>query len=298
MLDKIKNLWENVSGTTSRLFSEHRELWLIPAILLLALGLARVTALLSFRLISPVSAQNSRMVSTSVTPRKSLPQLDISSFFSGPLFKGNPVGEVQMAEAQEVSSEPDVQFTLLGTLEGHPSFARAIVNIEGEGSNREFGVRQKIGHSRILSIRRNYIWIIKNGTKYKIEVGKKSGEAVKAIAAIAPRSGKKVVKVISREEVNQKILGNPNAIYKGARFGPLLQNDKIVGYKLYAVEPSHVFYSLGARSGDVVKSVNGYPLGDTNRMFELWKAVPNMDKIDVVIDRGGNPYNYEFHIRN
>lgn len=304
MLEKLKNYAENVKERFERIFSGHKELWLIPAIIFLALGLARFTSLFAYRVsyasLFPQTNQGGLQINNSAPQRQALPEMDVMNFLNGSLFSGSPT--FQTTEAAAVVAGPqeeDIPFVLLGTLEGDPSFARAIVRLEeGDRQTREYGVRQRIGATRILAIRRNYIWAIKNGVRFKVEVGKTSTEALQAMPAPTTQSGGTIVKVISREDINQKILGNPSAIYKGARFGPLLENDKIVGYKLYQVEPSHVFYALGARSGDVIKSANGYPLGDTDRMFELWRAVPGMDKVDVVIDRDGKELHYQFHIRN
>lgn len=297
MLEKTKNFIQSLIGTISEFLSKRKELWFVPAVILLALGLARLVVLVLFYWLLPASSNGQVFAGAPIEKKKSLPQLDVSSFLMGPLFKGNSNAPA-VGELPQQNTQPNVPFTLLGTLEGHPDFARAIVYVEGEGFNQEYGVRQKIGNARILSIRRNYIWVIENGNRYKVKVGEQSSQAVQAMPVPVSSNPETIVKVISREEINQKILGNPSAIYNGARFGPLLENDRIVGYKLYAVEPSHVFYSLGARSGDVIKSVNGYPLDDTERMFELWKAAPNMDSMKVVIDRNGAIQNYQFHVRN
>lgn len=43
--------------------------------------------------------------------------------------------------------------------------------------------------------------------------------------------------------------------------------------KIYQVTAEHIFYQLGARSGDIIKRVNGMPLGETEKMLEIWSAI-------------------------
>jgi general secretion pathway protein C len=97
--------------------------------------------------------------------------------------------------------------------------------------------------------------------------------------------------------VNRK-LKDPNVIYKDARFGPHLVDGKIEGYKLYQVARSHIFYSLGARGGDIIKRVNGMPLNDTEKMLEIWGSVKSATKITIDLERSGKILTYEFLIRN
>jgi len=77
-----------------------------------------------------------------------------------------------------------------------------------------------------------------------------------------------------------------------------LVDGKIEGYKLYQVARSHIFYSLGARGGDIIKRVNGMPLNDTEKMLEIWSSVKTATKITVDLERSGKIITYEFLIRN
>ena len=70
------------------------------------------------------------------------------------------------------------------------------------------------------------------------------------------------------------------------------------GYKIHRVKPDHIFYDLGARSGDIIKNVNGFDLADTEKMFELWKSIKTAPRVTIDLIRGGKPVKYDFHIRN
>ena len=98
--------------------------------------------------------------------------------------------------------------------------------------------------------------------------------------------------------MNKNILGNPAKIYEGAQFGPHLVNGKIEGYKIARVNDDHVFAKLGAKSGDIIKKVNGYGLNDTERMLDLWKAIKTAPAVKIELERDGKQITYDFQIRN
>jgi len=220
---------------------------------------------------------------------------DTNALLGGHLFQLAPVA----SSTPEAASLPPVDFSLIGTLEGDPSFARAVLRLSGSSEQpMEYAIGSMVGSSKIVGIGREKIWILINGKKVKVEVGENLNQVNQPSAEQSSPAAGTITKVLTRQEVNEKILGNPNAIYQGASFGPNLVDGKIDGYKIHKVNPGHIFYELGARSGDIVKSVNGYQLSDTERMFELWKSIKTMPSADVVILRNGQIINYNFQIRN
>ena len=68
--------------------------------------------------------------------------------------------------------------------------------------------------------------------------------------------------------------------------------------KIYQVARVHIFSQLGAESGDIIKRVNGMPLGETEKMLEIWSAVKVAQKIQVDLDRKGEIHTYAFLVRN
>ena len=85
---------------------------------------------------------------------------------------------------------------------------------------------------------------------------------------------------------------------EGAQFGPHLVNGRIEGYKIARVNDDHVFAKLGARSGDIIRKVNGYALSDTERMLDLWKAIRTAPEVKIELEREGKTITYDFQIRN
>lgn len=234
----------------------------------------------------------------------------------GALFQ--KAGEAAVAGAAAAVEQPAKPFKLTATLEGSADVARALIEVQGE-SIREYCAATKacskkekecectVQNATIISIAQEHIWIKMGQSRYKLKIGQSTTDlaqqaaaapAAGAPAAVATGGNQVISKVISREEVNKNILGNPAKIYEGAQFGPHLVNGKIEGYKIARVNDDHVFAKLGARSGDIIRKVNGYALSDTERMLDLWKAIRTAPEVKIELEREGKTITYDFQIRN
>ncbi|HMV35937.1 MAG TPA: PDZ domain-containing protein [Turneriella sp.] len=305
-------LREVALGLVSRI-RYSRTWWYSGAAVLLAFSLARVGHSVALYLVAK---------GTPLPPPRAAAQQSTSSeqLFSDPtitvggaLFQRAGEGAAAPGAAAVVE-QPAKPFKLTATLEGNAEFARALIEVQGEGI-REYCVasnfcRRKececsVQSATIISIAQEHIWIKMNQNRYKLKIGQSTTDLAQQAAAqpaagpqAGPTQGTVISKVISREEVNKNILGNPAKIYEGAQFGPHLVNGKIEGYKIARVNEDHVFAKLGAKSGDIIRKVNGYGLNDTERMLDLWKAIRTAPEVKIELERDGKVITYDFQIRN
>ncbi|MES0490169.1 MAG: hypothetical protein ABUK01_09265 [Leptospirales bacterium] len=275
------------------------------AVFISGLGVARFSYAATFSiLIKPPSAptaQNSGSNSPSRAPQSN--RINPQSLVGGNLFAD--VITISSMEAAEDTPTVEVKnFILLGTLEGHWSFARAVIQVIGSNEMaREYAIGQSIGIAKIIGIGREKIWVRINGEKKVVRVGEDPGKLAQNQAGGKQTVAEEgdvtlITRVLLRQEVNEKLKGNREDMYRGAKWGPLFENKKIVGFKIFRLSGNHIFYALGARSGDVIKSVNGFELSNTERMLELWNNVATMNRIQILLDRNGKKIKYDFHIRN
>lgn len=200
-------------------------------------------------------------------------------------------------------------YLVTGTLSGSPSFARVTIKPKDREDADEYAIGEKVVGYTVKGIYNHYIVLMKSGVHVKVEIGETIGEGRKRVlrtdsdtntqqqANLPPGDCPVTKKMLSRTEF-ERTLKNPNDIYKDARFGPNLVEGKIDGYKLSQVPSNHIFYKLGARNGDIVKRVNGFPLAETEKMLELWSNIKNSSKVVIDLDRKGKCLTYEFTIRN
>ena len=232
--------------------------------------------------------------------------LDPNSIIGGYLFAPEPPPVPVVTEQDPAKPIVEAKdFMLMGTVSGDPSFARAVLQVFNvDDPVREYATKDTIGIDKIILIERDYIILKRGDLRVKLPVGMRMSEVVvqatakAALTATTSATGDVVKRTLSRQEVNKVLKGNSSQIYKGASFGPILDNDVITGYKIHKVESDHFFYQIGARSGDIIKRVNGFELNDTERMFELWNSMKDARNVQIELERNGKAMRFEFTIAN
>jgi general secretion pathway protein C len=301
-----------MNGTFSRL-QNNKFYTLIPVVLLFTYSLAYLLrmVLIVFFHAGPTTLSSANK---GRTPKSEI--IKSLSFYEE-VVTGNLVRGLYIDPSMErsISGNPDLDgvqgvddaeldaMVVTGTISGDPSFARVTIRDKAAVSE-EYSIGEEIGSYKIRAIEQYYVLLRRGKLNLKVLIGETIAQAKERVKdkdtveeAQQLTSSQTIQKVLSREDVNRK-LKDPNVIYKDARFGPHLVDGKIEGYKLYQVARSHIFYSLGARGGDIIKRVNGMPLNETEKMLEIWGSVKSASKITVDIDRKGKIITYEFLIRN
>ena len=105
-------------------------------------------------------------------------------------------------------------------------------------------------------------------------------------------------KTLSRAEIKQKVFNNMDNALRGLRAGPYRVNGQVQGYRLIRVRPYNILYKFGARSGDIVKRVNGRAINSTKKLYSMWEALKTESRITVDIERGGRIVTFDFNIKN
>ena len=272
-----------------------RTLYYVVAVIV-GLGLARLTdaSVLAYVMLSQEEAFQVKSVKKKF--RSTLPNLnnvDSLSIIGGPIFSHAPVIEETVQTV-----EPQFDYTVLGTIAGHPSFASVVVNLLGGKvrGTKEYTMGGKIGSDVVAWIGREYIVVRRGEQKIKIKVGQ-NALAVAQESTKVKENKSSLKQTISRQDAS-RLLKNPAAIYKNASFGPVLEKGKITGYKIFKVKSSHIFHKLGARGGDIIRKVNGFELNDTERMFELWKSMKTASNVAIDLERNGKIMQYDLKITN
>ncbi len=91
---------------------------------------------------------------------------------------------------------------------------------------------------------------------------------------------------IRRSEVTS-LLDSPERAMTQARVVPDLAGGEVRGYKLFGVRKGTTVDGLGFRNGDVIRSVNGYDLGDDGDALGLYMSLPGASSFRVNYVRGG-----------
>lgn len=198
------------------------------------------------------------------------------------------------------------ELTLLGTISGPASISRAMILKTGEKSPGVFAlykVNSEVGNdvygNKLVSIGDSRVYLEAGGQRIALELYAKQIVAPNAHPGVAGQPGagaQQFTQTLSRAEVRQKVFNNMDNALQGLQAGPHRINGQIVGYRLTSVRPQNILFKLGARSGDVIKRVNGQMLDSTQKLMSMWETIKNDPKITIDLERNGKDIRYDFNI--
>jgi C-terminal processing protease CtpA/Prc len=86
-----------------------------------------------------------------------------------------------------------------------------------------------------------------------------------------------------------RFVSNAAEAGRGARILPHVKNGKAVGFRLEAIQKDSVYFLLGLKNGDVVKSINKVDLTSPDKALDLFIKLKGAKKFTIEILRKGKP---------
>jgi general secretion pathway protein C len=101
---------------------------------------------------------------------------------------------------------------------------------------------------------------------------------------------------VERSALNE-IMEKQTQLMGRTRVRPYKRGGKIVGVRLSRVRSGTLLHTLGLKSGDVLKSINGFDMTNPQKALEAYGRLGNADNLKVQIERGRKPMTIDFHIQ-
>jgi general secretion pathway protein C len=208
-------------------------------------------------------------------------------------------------DSQNTAGAGVSELTLLGTITGPTNISRAMIMKTGEKNPGVFAlykvsneVSNDVYGNKLVGIVDSKVYLEVGGQRMSLELYAKKvmTPPVPPDGVVQPGGGGQFSQTLSRAEVKQKVFNNMDNALQGLQAGPERVNGQIVGYRLITVRPQNILFKLGARSGDVVKRVNGQVLDSTQKLMSMWETIKNDQKISVDLERSGKNIRYDFNI--
>jgi len=204
-------------------------------------------------------------------------------------------------EGETVSSVGDLM--LMGTISGPPSIARALIQKKGDPNPRIFAlfrvskdVNNDVFGFKLTKILRSKVYLKGEGNQVVLDVFSKFDPEAQQAGPLGPKGGQIVTKTLSKSELQQKMSKNMDNALQGIAAKPNNVNGVINGYYMVRVPPYNLLYSLGIRSGDIIKRINNHPIDSTQKLLQLWDTLMNESKIRVDIERQNQIMTMDFTI--
>jgi general secretion pathway protein C len=169
---------------------------------------------------------------------------------------------------------------VLGIARGTPS--GAILKVKGKTLTLLQG-EEKEG-IKLLQVGEDFILIEFKGVKFKIPLkGKKY--FYPTAQGKSSEKGEKLLRV--SKSLVERLVQNYGDLLKQVDFVPHFRDGKIEGFKIRWISQSSPLYKLGFRKGDVILSVNGISLRNTDDLFRVLQVIANEPSLRIEVLRNG-----------
>lgn len=210
-------------------------------------------------------------------------------------------------------SESKLKVKLIGTVEGPPEFAFAIVRDESNQQTKIYRIGDKIlDIAPVLRIERNRIIILHEGRQEALLIYEEMTGPVAQVSTpqVFPPRGPGSspfsapdVRMLSpnRYELDKRgfdqQISNIGPLLTQARVVPNLVDGKISGYRIFSIVPDSLYAKIGLREGDIIERVNGAEISTPENALQLFQRFRNESRFQVDLVRDGRKETLSYTIR-
>lgn len=290
---------------TSIILTLNRNIFLIflISIILLSFSLAYLTSVsLNYffmtKLGNTIKITSTQKRNITLTLPEKRPYEEYESVLMGNLFQLS-LGTGEDSEENVPVEVKDIE--VLGVIAGSPKFARALIKVKDENIIQEYAIGDVVGGNKIVKIFFNSIVVQRGNRELEIAVGESTAQAKEKTTqqSQAPETtdSKNVKKVALKRSRVIQLTQNQAQLYEN-KFTPITKDGKILGIKMVFIPQQNFLYELGARSGDIIRRINGQPMDNMNKLMELWQNIQTLNQITVELERGGKIIPFEILIQD
>ncbi|MCA9621912.1 MAG: general secretion pathway protein GspC [Myxococcales bacterium] len=93
------------------------------------------------------------------------------------------------------------------------------------------------------------------------------------------------------------ILEQQTRLMRRTRARPVKEDGEVVGLRLSRIRRGTLLDTVGLKNGDVIRSINGFNLGDPQKALEAYGRLRTANHLGVEIQRRGKPVTIDFDIQ-
>ncbi len=184
-----------------------------------------------------------------------------------------------------VSEEPE-NLSLIGTITGPSSIARAVIQLKSEQRPRIFRPWSDVYGYTLTKITQTRVHLRK-GDRFAVLDMYKPGEN-DTVTGKSYDEIKSYDKNISRSELKQNINKNITRIFRGLHASPHVIDGVAKGYKIHTLRSGNPLYKMGLRQGDIIKKVNERPINTSSEFVTNLQRLRTDAILKVEIERNGS----------
>ncbi|WP_437737492.1 type II secretion system protein GspC [Sorangium sp. So ce1335] len=216
----------------------------------------------------------------------------------------DPVCEGARVLLIAASEDPSWSFATIAVGRGEPLLRRAGDPVEGRS---------------VLAIGWDRVWLAEPGARCQVRIGDNRLAPAPARAkakapaqspaprpprrgALPPEIASKIRKVSDREFIVDRsaielVLEKQGELMRSARIVPAREGERVIGVRLARVTPGSLLPALGLRSGDTIRSINGFDMTDPQSALQAYARLRSADNIAIALQRGGKDMTIDVRIQ-
>jgi general secretion pathway protein C len=87
-----------------------------------------------------------------------------------------------------------------------------------------------------------------------------------------------------------------NGFKMNERIVPSFRKGRPIGFKIFSIRPGSLYFALGLREGDIVRSINGYDLNSPDKALAAYSALRHTRSLDLKLTRAGRTHHIHYEI--
>lgn len=289
--------------------------WILPTNIFLTFLIIMALALISSDLISfrltklyPKSAKKTAPPPPTSNIAEDLmsfaPILEKGLFGKATQGKLSPVVQATATKAAPTVSQGDL--ILLGTAVGSFRETFALVQKSSNKEERVFRLGDTVFDTGpLVAVKKEVAEILVGGKRIKIltPTAIATEAAAPQTQAAVPGEARGLASqvgvgsyVIDQRALNAS-LDNIGQAMTDARLLPSIKNGKVEGFRISEVKPQGIFGTIGIKNGDVLLSINDFPIDSPEKAIQSFASLKGQNRIKLDLVRDGQPTTFNYDIR-
>lgn len=188
---------------------------------------------------------------------------------------------------------PDTRLNLnlLGILAGGERDSRALIAPDG-GEEKPFAIGDTVvSGTKLEAIFPDRVILVRSGKYETLRLNKDAPSTATTYSPVADAPAPNAGTTAMLGKIRDEIMADPTKASSYLRVQPASVNGQLKGYRIYPGREREAFKELGLRPGDLVTSVNGIQLDDTQKALQLLSDLGQATAVSLTIERGGQVQN-------
>ncbi len=213
--------------------------------------------------------------------RADLPALVDQHLFGS--YQRSPDGQ-NLAEAPETR----LSLSLLGILASSPdNESRALIG-SSDGDEKPYAIGDDVIRGvRLQAIFADRVVLARDGTLETLRLNKDAPSTAPAPMARIPSGTEQTL-----TRIRDEVMSDPGKASQYIRVQPANVDGQLKGFRVYPGRERGAFNDLGLRPGDLVTSVNGIQLDDSQKALQMLTELSKANSISLTVERAGQTQNF------